>query len=89
MRKLIKQIEIYECSDYDRYIYVEYTNDQITKLNYHQGIDEDFDNSYATNDQDLLNFYSAVEDTLHHVDEDQVERFNLAIEMHFAYKNPY
>jgi hypothetical protein len=89
MRKLIKQVEIWECSDYDRYIYVEYTNGQITELNYHQGICEDFDPYYAKNDPDLLNFYTAVEDILHHFEEDQVDRFNLAIDMHFAYKNPY
>lgn len=89
MNKLIKQTKLYECSDHDRYIWVEYTNGKVSELNYHQGISEDFDPYYAANDADLLNFYNAIQDALYHMSENEVDQFNYAIDMHFAYKNHY
>jgi hypothetical protein len=89
MNKVLKLTKLYECNDYDRYIYVEYTNGEITTLNYHQGICEDFDPYYAVNDKDLLNFYKAIKDALYHMSENEVDQFNYAIDMHFDYKNNY
>jgi hypothetical protein len=89
MNKLIKQTKIYECSDYDRYIYAEYTDNRLTVLNYWQGISEPFDHSLLNNDEDLLNFYYAVEIALIRTEDTEVDRFNAAIDMHFMYKNNY
>jgi hypothetical protein len=89
MCKILKQTKVYECNDYDRYIWVEYTDNEVTELNYHQGISEDFDPYYATNDEDLLRFYKAIKDALYHMTDVESEAFNLAIDMHFDYKNNY
>jgi hypothetical protein len=92
MVNLIKSIEYYECTDYDRYIYIERTNGQIVAMNYCQGCGSDKEQEYFINgfckpDKDLYDFYSAIEDILAHTSEDEVERFNLAIEAHFNYLN--
>ncbi len=89
MNKLFKQTELYECKDYDRYVYAEYTNGELTLLNYWQCLDTQPDECLTNGDDDLLNFYNAIIELLDDSYINQIDRFNAAIDMHFAYKNPY
>jgi hypothetical protein len=89
MNKVLKLTKLYECSDHDRYIYVEYTNGKLTSINYWQGISDEVDQSTMNNDPDLLKFYNAIHDALYHMSENEVDQFNYAIDMHFEYKDNY
>jgi hypothetical protein len=89
MNKVLKLTKLYECSHHDRYIYVEYTNGQLTSINYWQGISDEVDQTTFKNDPDLLKFYNAIHDALYHMSENEVDQFNYAIDMHFEYKDNY
>jgi len=89
MNKVLKLTKLYECSAHDRYIYVEYTNGQLTSINYWQGISDEVDQTTFKNDPDLLKFYNAIYDALYHMSENEVDQFNYAIDMHFEYKDNY
>lgn len=89
MNKLIKSVDFYECTDYDRYVRIEERDGQIIGLNYWQGIG-DFgviEEELPTNDPELLKFYFAIEEILINTGEDFIERINLAINAHFEYEN--
>ena len=62
MGKLISSESVYWCQSNDRYIRVFKLGDAISGINFMQGDDyELFNDNYAGIDEDLTNFYKAVE----------------------------
>ena len=89
MSKLISSESVYWCQDDDRYIRVFKLVDVIIGINFMQGDEyELFNANYAGIDEDLTNFYKAVEP---HLDErnSELDDINAAIWAWFEYKDNY
>jgi hypothetical protein len=84
--KIVESTQIVWCPGDDRYVIIFKQKDEVIGLNYMQG-DEliDFRHHYCVIDQDLTNFFKAIEPYLIH--DDQVDRINAAIWAHFEYRN--
>ena len=86
--KIVLSDEILWCQGDDRFILIKRVNGEIDGLNYCQGNDlEYFLEYYNEIDEDLTNFFKAVEPYLNHEDNDEITRINMAIWAHFEYKN--
>ena len=87
MSKLISSESVYWCAGNDRYVRVFKSDDGISGINFMQGDDyELFNDNYAGIDEDLTNFYKAVEP---HLDErnSELDDINAAIWAWFEYKD--
>jgi len=84
--KIVESSEIVWCPSDDRYIVIFKSNDEIVGINYMQGDElSDFRKYYYAIDEDLTNFFKAIEPYLVH--DDQIDRINAAIWAHFEYRN--
>ena len=84
--KIVESSEIVWCSDDDRYILIIKENNEIVGLNYCQGDDfEFFKDNFNGIDEELTDFFKAIEPYLVH--EDEVDRINAAIWANFEYRN--
>lgn len=89
MSKLISSESVYWCQSNDRYIRVFKLGDAISGINFMQGDDyELFNDNYAGIDEDLTNFYKAVEPYLDERNS-ELDDINAAIWAWFDYKNNY
>ena len=86
--KVVLSDEILWCPNDDRFILIKRVNGEIDGLNYSQGDDLDYFLEYYNEiDEDLTNFYKAIEPYLNHEDNDEITRINMAIWAHFEYRN--
>jgi hypothetical protein len=86
MNKVILSEEIVWCHGDDRHVLIKRVNGDIDGLNYCQGDDlEYFLDNFNEIDEDLTNFFKAIEPYLVH--EDQIDRINAAIWARFEYRN--
>ena len=84
--KVVESREIVWCDSDDRYILIIKENDAIVGLNFMQGDElEYFKSSFMYVDNDLTDYFNAVEPYLVH--ENQIDRINAAIWAHFEYRN--
>ena len=84
--KVIESSEVVWCPSDDRYIFIFKSNDKVVGLNFMQGDElELFKEYYYNIDEDLTDFYNAVEPYL--AADDQVDRINAAIWAYFEYRN--
>jgi hypothetical protein len=85
---IVESSQIVWCPGDDRYVVIFKQKDEVVGLNYMQG-DEliDFRKYYCKVDQDLTDFYKAIEPYLNHEDNDEITRINMAIWAHFEYRN--
>ena len=84
--KVIESSEVVWCPSDDRYIVIFKSNDKVVGLNFMQGDElELFKEYYYNIDEDLTDFYNAVEPYL--AADDQVDRINAAIWAYFSYRN--
>ena len=89
MAKLISSESVYWCQSNDRYIRVFKLRDAVSGINFMQGDDyELFNDNYAGIDEDLTNFYKAVEPYLDERNS-EIDDINAAIWAWFDYKNNY
>ena len=89
MSKLISSESVYWCQSNDRYIRVFKLGDEVSGINFMQGDDyELFNDNYAGIDEDLTNFYKAVQPYLDGRN-DEIDDINAAIWAWFDYKNNY
>ena len=89
MSKLISSESVYWCQGHDRYIRVFRLGDVISGINFMQGDDyELFNDDYVGIDEDLTNFYKAVEPYLDERN-NEIDDINAAIWAWFDYKNNY
>jgi hypothetical protein len=84
--KVVESREIVWCDSDDRYILIIKENDKIVGLNFMQGDElEYFKSSFMYVDNDLTDYFNAVEPYLVH--ENQIDRINAAIWAYFEYRN--
>ena len=89
MSKLISSESVYWCQGDDRYIRVFKLVDVIIGINFMQGDEyELFNANYAGIDEDLTNFYKAVQPRLDERNS-EIEDINAAIWAWFEYKDNY
>jgi hypothetical protein len=89
MSKLISSESVYWCQSNDRYIRVFKLGDEISGINFMQGDEyELFNDNYAGIDEDLTNFYKAIQPYLDERN-DEIDDINAAIWAWFDYKNNY
>jgi hypothetical protein len=87
--KIILSEEIVWCHGDDRHVLIKRVNGEIDGINYCQGDDlEYFLDNYNEIDEDLTNFFKAIEPYLHS-DQSEISKVNAAIWAHFDYKNNY
>ena len=87
MSKLISSESVYWCQGDDRYIRVFKLGDVIIGINFMQGDEyELFNANYAGIDEDLTNFYKAVQPRLDERNS-EIEDINAAIWAWFEYKD--
>lgn len=85
---IVESSQIVWCPGDDRYIVIFKQEDEVIGLNYMQGSElYDFRQYYCNVDEDLTNFYKAIEPYLNHEDNDEITRINMAIWAHFEYRN--
>lgn len=84
--RIILSEEIVWCHGDDRHVLIKRVDGEIDGLNYCQGDDlEYFLENFNEIDEDLTNFFKAIEPYLVH--DDQIDRINAAIWAHFEYRN--
>lgn len=86
--KIVESREIVWCDNDDRYILIIKEDDEIVGLNYMQGDELGVfkrDSMYI--DEELTDFYNAVEPYLVHNGTSEVDRINAAIWAYFEYRN--
>jgi hypothetical protein len=85
--KVIESSEVVWCPSDDRYIVIFKSNDEVVGLNFMQGDElELFKEYYYNIDEDLTDFYNAVEPYLD-TRNDEVGKINAAIWAYFSYRN--
>jgi hypothetical protein len=86
MDKIIKSRDIYWCPGDDRHVLVVKKDGNVVGLNYMQGDDLEFFESYFSNiDEDLTKFYNCIEGALN--GDSEIDRINQAIWAHHSYTN--
>lgn len=84
---VIESVEIVWCPNDDRYVVIFKQNDEIIGLNYMQGDSlVDFRKHYCVIDEELTDFYNAIEPYLHHP-QSEICKINAAIWAHHEYTN--
>jgi hypothetical protein len=84
--KVVLSDEIVWCPNDDRHILIKRVNGVIDGINYCQGDDlEYFLEGFNEIDEELTDFFKAIEPYLVH--EDEVDRINAAIWANFEYRN--
>jgi hypothetical protein len=87
--KIILSEEIVWCHGDDRHILIKRVDGEIDGINYCQGDDiELFLDKYNEIDEDLTNFYKAVEPYLDYRN-DEIAKINAAIWAYVSYKNKF
>ena len=85
--KLVESREIVWCENDDRYVLIVRENDEIIGLNFMQGDElELFKEAYSMIDEDLTDFYNAIEPYLRHP-QTEIGKINAAIWVYFEYRN--
>ena len=86
--KVVESKEIIWCEYDDRYILIVKEDDDVVGLNFMQGDELDiFKEKYNYVDEELTDFYNAVEPYLVHDGTSEVSRINAAIWQFFEFRN--